>query len=118
MREPIIKDSFPKTLFVYKRGGVDTAEIRGKQVAAALGTDAVSMAEFTAELASRYTVVIYVKHLPPREDLARVRDAGVRQVLDVLDNVAGWSLPSTQKRFFQKIGGERFRTRISQLSDR
>lgn len=82
----------PKTLFVYKRGGIDTAEIRGKQIAERLGCDAVSMRHFDVSVACRYDVVIYVKRLPGANDLAQIRRSGVRQVLDVLDNYSAWAL--------------------------
>lgn len=87
-----VRSGNPKTLFVYKRGGIDTAEIRGKQIAARLGYDAVSMRAFDASAASQYDVVIYVKHLPKTTDLANLKRQGVRQVLDVLDNYSSWPL--------------------------
>lgn len=91
MRMP---QSAPRSLFVYKRGGLDTAEIRGRQVAQALGCDAIPLRELTLELAKRYAAIIYVKHLPAQSLLREIRSAGVRQVMDVLDNYSDWRLAS------------------------
>ena len=93
----------PRTLFVYKRGGIDTAEIRGKQISARLGCDAVPVGELTAEMGERYDVVIYVKHLPPKETMRQLRDGGTKQVLDVLDNYWGWTLPPNARRILTTL---------------
>jgi hypothetical protein len=79
-------DRIPHTLFVYKRAGIDTAEIRGRQIAKELGCDSVSLPELTAAVARRYDVVIYVKRIPESDVLSAVKHAGVKQVMDVLDN--------------------------------
>lgn len=82
----------PKTLFVYKRGGIDTAEIRGKQVASELGCDLIPLSELTADAASRYDAVVYVKRIPGSRLMDRIRQLGVMQVMDVLDNYSRWTL--------------------------
>src|SRR5665213_4261147 len=79
-------DSIPRTLFVYKRAGLDTAEIRGRQIAKELACDSVSLPELTPVVAARYAIVIYVKRIPESDVMREVKDAGVKQVMDVLDN--------------------------------
>lgn len=81
-----------KTLFVYKRAGLDTAEIRGRQIAVELGADALSMPELTLEVAARYDALVYVKRAPDPKLLAEVAKRGVRQFWDVLDNYSAWDL--------------------------
>lgn len=44
------------------------------------------------ETARQYDIVVYVKRLPAETTLERIRSAGVRQVLDILDNYSSWSL--------------------------
>jgi hypothetical protein len=82
----------PRTLFVYKRSGLDTAEIRGKQIAAELGCDSLALSEMTSSIASRYDAVVYVKRIPDGRVLRDVRKLGVKQVMDVLDNYSQWTL--------------------------
>ncbi len=77
---------FPKTLFVYKRGGLDTAEIRGRQIARELECDSIPLRELTAEIGARYGAIIYVKRMPETKILAELKRRGVRQAFDVLDN--------------------------------
>jgi hypothetical protein len=79
-------DRIPKTLFVYKRAGIDTAEIRGRQIAEELGCDSVSLPELTPVVAARYEIVIYVKRIPDATVMRAVKDAGIKQAMDVLDN--------------------------------
>jgi hypothetical protein len=79
-------DRLPKTLFVYKRAGMDTAEIRGRQIAKELECDSVSLPELSAALAARYDVVIYVKRIPDSDVMDAIKTARVKQVMDVLDN--------------------------------
>ncbi|HET9984611.1 MAG TPA: hypothetical protein VFQ38_13525 [Longimicrobiales bacterium] len=79
----------PRTLFVYKVSGMDTAEIRGRQIARELGCDTMRLRELTPETAARYDVVVYVKRPAERRVLEEIRRRGVRQVLDPLDNY-GW----------------------------
>jgi hypothetical protein len=79
---------FPKTLFVYKRAGIDTAEIRGRQISEAMACDSVSLPELTPELARRYEAVLYVKRIPGPRVLEAIRDAGVKQFYDPLDHYA------------------------------
>jgi hypothetical protein len=82
----------PGTLFVYKRAGLDTAEIRGRQIAAELGCDSMSLHELTPALAKRYKVIVYVKRIPGGSVLDEIKRSGVTQVMDVLDNYSGWTL--------------------------
>jgi hypothetical protein len=77
-----------KTLFVYKRAGIDTAEIRGRQISEALGCDSVSLPELTPEVARRYEAVLYVKRIPSTRVLESIRAAGVKQFYDPLDHYA------------------------------
>jgi hypothetical protein len=79
-------DRLPKTLFVYKRAGMDTAEIRGRQIAKELGCDSLSLPELSVAAAAKYDVVIYVKRIPDAAILEGVKKARVKQVMDVLDN--------------------------------
>jgi len=75
----------PRSCFVVaarRRSGA----IRGVQIGAALDADVRLLAEFTAEQARAYDCVIYVKELPSPAHLEAVRRAGVRQVIDVVDN--------------------------------
>ncbi|HYW09705.1 MAG TPA: glycosyltransferase [Longimicrobium sp.] len=78
-----------KTAFVYKRGGVDTAEIRGRQMATALGCDLVRLADLTPEVGARYEALIYVKIPAAASVMDEIGRRGVRQFVDVLDNY-GW----------------------------
>ncbi|HSJ13741.1 MAG TPA: hypothetical protein VK939_04965 [Longimicrobiales bacterium] len=75
-----------KALFVCERTGLGSAEIRGRQVAAALNADVCRFEELTIERLQACDVVVYVKRLPPRELLVAARTAGVRQLADPLDN--------------------------------
>lgn len=82
----------PRTLFVYKRAGLDTAEIRARQIAVPLGADTIWLRELTVDIAAKYDVVIYVKRAPAPKMLEAIRARGVKQVMDVLDNYSGWNL--------------------------
>ncbi|MEJ2677802.1 MAG: hypothetical protein P8174_01850 [Gemmatimonadota bacterium] len=75
-----------RALFVYERVGLGSAEIRGRQIAAALGADACRFTELDPARAGGYDVVVYVKRIPPRETVEALRQFGVRQVADPLDN--------------------------------
>lgn len=81
----------PKTLFVYKTAGMDTAEIRGRQIALELGCDTVPLPDLTEDMALRYQVVVYVKRIPGGRTLENIRKMGVKQVFDVLDNYSRWT---------------------------
>lgn len=81
----------PKTLFVYKRAGIDTAEIRGRQIALELGCDCVPLSDLDEDVATRYQVVVYVKRIPGGRTLENIRKRGVKQVFDVLDNYSRWT---------------------------
>jgi hypothetical protein len=82
----------PRTLFVYKRAGLDTAEIRGRQIAAELGCDTLWLPELTADVAAGYDAIIYVKRAPSPDLIDTIRARGIRQALDVLDNYSSWRL--------------------------
>jgi hypothetical protein len=75
-----------RALFVYERVGLGSAEIRGRQIAAALGADACRFTELDPAKAGEYDVVVYVKRMPRRETVEAVRSGGARQVADPLDN--------------------------------
>jgi hypothetical protein len=75
-----------RALFVYERVGLGSAEIRGRQIAAALGADACRFTELDPAKAGAYDIVVYVKRMPPRETVEAVRRGGARQVADPLDN--------------------------------
>jgi hypothetical protein len=77
-----------KTLFVYKRAGLDTAEIRGRQISEALGSDSVSLHGFTPDAARGYEAVVYVKRIPRPREMEAVRAAGIKQFYDPLDHYA------------------------------
>lgn len=84
-------DQIPRTLFVYKTGGIDTAEIRGKQIAGELGCDSISLPSLSLDVAARYQVIFYVKRIPATSMIKRIRKLGVKQVFDVLDNYSWWT---------------------------
>ncbi len=71
--------------FVYKYATIPTSQIRGIQIADALGADTATLGEVTPELAGRYDTLVYVKEVPEPDTLDRIRDRGVRQVWDPLD---------------------------------
>lgn len=79
-----------KTCFVYKTAGIGSAEVRGVQVAAALGCDVMRLKHFTPDHAARYDAIVYVKWLPPPATMEAVRRRGVLQVVDALDNYSRW----------------------------
>lgn len=114
-------EPIPPTLFVYKQNGLDTAEIRGKQISERLGCDSIKLSQFDADVASRYAVVLYVKSIPSADIMRRVRDRGVRQVMDVLDNYWGWHLAATPKNVLKAVGLTRlereWRKRANKSSD-
>jgi hypothetical protein len=118
MARPSAIDSIPPALFVYKANGLDTAEIRGKQISQRMGCDSIKLADFNPDVASRYAVVIYVKSIPSGEVMRRVRDRGVRQVMDVLDNYWGWHLPATPKKLLKAVGLPRLEQRWSTLGNK
>jgi hypothetical protein len=76
----------PKTCFVYERPGLDTSEIRGRQIAGALECDTVRFADLTEQVAARYDVLVYVKKVPEPKLMERIARVGVKQVADPLDN--------------------------------
>ena len=88
----------PKTLFVYKRRGIDTAEIRGRQIAKALNCDSIPLPELTLAIAANYHALVYIKHVPPNEWLSRIGKKGVRQAFDVLDNYSDWTMRRSAPR--------------------
>lgn len=75
----------PRTLFAYKRRGMDTAEIRGIQIAEALDCDAIRIADLTPDIAAGYEAIVYVKFMPEPAMMAQICKRGVKQILDVLD---------------------------------
>ena len=84
-----------RVLFAYKRRGMDTAEIRGVQIAEALGCDSMRIADLTPEIASRYDAIIYVKFTPGPEMMEKIRRSGVKQIVDALDEYRWRKLRST-----------------------
>jgi hypothetical protein len=93
-----------KTLFVYARRGMDTAEIRGIQIAEALGCDTLKLSDITVDIAAKYDAVIYVKFMPdPRvmEEIARRR---VVQIVDVLDEYRWRKIRRTREYVDYYIG--------------
>lgn len=64
---------------------MDTAEIRGIQIAEALGCDTIRTADLTPEIASRYDAIIYVKFMPEATVMEEIRHRGVKQIVDALD---------------------------------
>jgi len=84
-----------RTLFAYKRRGMDTAEIRGIQIAEALGCDTLRVGELTPEIAARYDAIIYVKFMPKPDVMEQIRRRGVKQIVDVLDEYRWRKLRST-----------------------
>lgn len=74
-----------KTLFVYKRRGMDTAEIRGIQIAEALGCDTMRIADLTPDIAAGYDAIVYVKFMPEPAIMDQIRRRGVKQIVDALD---------------------------------
>lgn len=82
----------PRTLFVYKRAGLDTAEIRARQIARELGCDTIRLEHLTPEAAAAYEAVVYVKRAPGRRVMEEIRRRGVRQVYDVLDHYRWWAI--------------------------
>jgi hypothetical protein len=79
-----------KTCFVYKTPGIGSAEVRGAQIAAALGCDAMRLKEFTPEHAARYDAIVYVKWLPSPATMEAIRKRGALQIVDALDNYSRW----------------------------
>lgn len=79
-----------RTLFVCERPGLGSAEIRGRQIAAALGADVCRFPELTVDEGRRYDVIVYVKRLPPPEHVAALKRSGVCQLADPLDEYR-WS---------------------------
>ncbi len=71
--------------FVYKYPDIPTAQIRGIQIAEALGAGLMPLSELTRDAAKRYRILVHVKEMPDRDTVARIRDAGVVQVWDPLD---------------------------------
>ncbi len=100
-----MSDIFPRTLFVYRRGGIGSAEIRGKQIAAELKSDTITLAEMTPQITRRYEVVVYVKQIPGRSLLDQIRTAGVKQVMDVVDNYSNWKIGRSAPYLDAFIGG-------------
>ena len=98
------RDRLPNTLFVYKRAGIDTAEIRGRQIARELEMDTLPLAELTPDAAAKYDAVIYVKRAPKPTVIGEIRRRGVKQVFDVLDNYSVWDVAPRAKRMDALIG--------------
>lgn len=98
------QDRIPNTLFVYKRAGMDTAEIRGRQIARELGCDTLPLPELTPDAAAKYDVVIYVKRAPKPAMVEEIRRRGPKQVFDVLDNYSAWDVAPRAKRMDALIG--------------
>jgi hypothetical protein len=100
-----MSDAFPSTLFVYRRGGLGSAEIRGKQIAAELKSDTLTLVELTPQIARRYDVVVYVKQIGSKTLLDQIRTAGVKQVMDVVDNYSNWKIRRGAPYLDAFIGG-------------
>lgn len=81
-----------RTAFVYKRQGIDTAEIRGRQIAGELGCDLVRLDALTPETAARYEALVYVKVPAVPRLMEEIGRRGVRQFVDALDNYRWRSL--------------------------
>ena len=75
-----------RTAFVYKRAGIDTAEIRGRQIAGVLGCDLIALSRLTPEVAAGYEALIYVKVPAEPRVMEEIGRRGVRQFVDALDN--------------------------------
>ena len=74
-----------KTLFAYTRRGMDTAEIRGIQIAEALACDTIQTSELTPDIAAKYDAIIYVKFMPDASVMEQIRARKVLQIVDALD---------------------------------
>jgi hypothetical protein len=74
-----------RTLFAYKRRGMDTAEIRGVQIAEALGCDSIQTSELTPDIAGKYEAIVYVKFMPDASVMEQIRKRNVVQIVDALD---------------------------------
>src|SRR5687767_11380075 len=72
--------------FVIKTANPATSRIRGEQVSAALGSALLRLRELTVAQARAYRVLVYVKKLPPPKLMQQIKDAGVLQIVDPLDN--------------------------------
>jgi len=93
-----------KTLFVYARRGMDTAEIRGIQIAEALGCDTVKLSELTADTAAKYDALIYVKFMPDSQLMEEIGRRKVIQIVDVLDEYRWRKLRRTRDHVDYYIG--------------
>jgi hypothetical protein len=72
--------------FIIKTDNPGTSRMRGQQVSAALGADLLRWRELTVAKARGYRVLVYVKKLPTPTLMRQIKDAGVLQVVDPLDN--------------------------------
>ena len=93
-----------KTLFAYKRRGMDTAEIRGIQIAEALGCETIPVGQLTPDIAAKYDAVIYVKFMPDPSVMEQVRARKVIQIVDALDEYRWRKLRRTQEFVDYYIG--------------
>ena len=75
-----------RTAFVYKRAGIDTAEIRGRQIAGELGCELIPLSKLTPEVAAQHEALIYVKTPAEARLMEEIGRRGVRQFVDALDN--------------------------------
>jgi len=72
--------------FIVHRPSVASAKVRGSQIAGRLGAALLRLDELTPDTARRYRTLVYVKELPPKDLMARLRDGGALQVFDPVDN--------------------------------
>lgn len=84
--------------FIVHRPGVASAKVRGSQIAERLGAALLRLDELTPTTARRYRTLVYIKELPPASLMAQIRDAGVRQVVDPVDNYR-WRTLRTRAAF-------------------
>lgn len=78
--------------FIVHRPGVASAKVRGSQIADRLGAALLRLDELSPDTARRYRTLVYIKELPPKDLMARIRDAGILQLCDPVDNYRWRSL--------------------------
>jgi glycosyltransferase involved in cell wall biosynthesis len=81
-----------RTLFVCRRHGLGSAQVRAVQIAEALGCPTLSVRQLTPEAAAGFDAIVYVKTFPDRAVLERIRRKGVKQVFDPVDEYRWWKI--------------------------
>src|SRR5687768_9357115 len=81
-----LADDLKDVAFIIKTGNPGSSQMRGKQVSEALGSDLLRLRQLTVEQARRYRVLVYVKKLPALKLMQQIKDAGVLQIVDIVDN--------------------------------